>query len=361
MSRAHNFSAGPAALPLPVLERARDELLDYGGSGMSIMEQSHRGPVYDAVHERAIADLRRLTGLGEDHHVLFMQGGARGQFAIVPMNLLSEGRTAGYVDTGRWAHFAVAEARKYGDVSVLFDGTDDRYFRSPGPGELQVDPGLAYLHYTSNNTVVGSQFHHVPDVGEVPLVCDMSSDILSGPLAFDRFGLIYAGAQKNLGPAGVTLVIVRDDLLERSGSSVPEVFNYAKVSGKNSMLNTPPTFGIYLIGLVARHLLDMGGLDAVAAHNAHKAELIYREIDSSAGFYNGAVDPSCRSRMNITWRMEDEAMEKRFVADATAAGLVGLKGHRSVGGLRASVYNAVPLESVRVLVDFMKEFKRTNG
>ena len=360
-NRAHNFSAGPAALPLPVLERARDELVDFRGAGMSIMEMSHRGAIYDGVHEKAIADLHTLMGLGAEHRVLFMQGGARGQFAIVPMNLLSAGRTAGYVDTGRWSHFAIKEARKFGAVDVLYSDADDGYGSCPAAGELAVDPSLAYVHYTSNNTVVGSQFSYVPDVGDVPLVCDMSSDILSRPAPFGRFGLIYAGAQKNLGPAGVTLVVVREDLLERSREELPEVFHYAKMAAKSSMLNTPPTFGIYLLGLVVQHLLDLGGLEAMAERNGHKAELIYRAIDSSAGFYRGATDVSCRSQMNVTWRIETEALEKQFVAEATEAGLVGLKGHRAVGGLRASIYNAVSLESVRVLVDFMQEFKRTRG
>jgi len=359
MTRAHNFSAGPAALPLPVLERARDELLDFGGSGMSIMEQSHRGAMYEGVHNRTIADLRELLGIPDGYRVLLMQGGARGQFAIVPMNLLLPGTTAQYVDTGTWSAAALAEAKRRGSAEACWSSADSGYDHVPV--SVETPPGAAYLHYTSNNTVVGSQIGEPLDPGDAPLVCDMSSDILSRPIDVSRFGLIYAGAQKNMGPSGVTLVVVRDDLLARSADALPETMHYGKVAAKNSMLNTPPTFAIYLMGLVLQHLKASGGLDAVAATNAHKAELLYRVIDASAGFYTGSVRPSARSRMNVTFRSPSAELDAAFVAGATAAGLIGLKGHRSVGGLRASIYNAVPVESVRVLVEFMEEFKRTRG
>lgn len=359
MTRAHNFSAGPAALPLPVLERAQRELLDYGGTGMSIMEQSHRGATYEAVHNRAIADLRVLLGIPDNYRVLFMQGGARGQFAIVPMNLLLPGTTAHYVDTGTWSAAALEEARRRGRAEAIWSSAKDGYSHVPTSVEVPADS--AYLHITSNNTVVGSQIHAKLDGGEVPVVADMSSDILSQRIDVTSYGLIYAGAQKNMGPSGVTLVVVRDDLLARSDESLPETMHYAKVAAKNSMLNTPPTFAIYLVGLVLEHLRGLGGLDAVAANNAHKAELIYRTIDSSAGFYTGCVQPAARSRMNVTFRSPSAELDAEFVAQASAAGLIGLKGHRSVGGLRASIYNAVSLESVRVLVEFLNEFKRTRG
>jgi phosphoserine aminotransferase len=359
MTRAHNFSAGPAALPLAVLERARDELLDYRGSGMSIMEQSHRGALYEEVHNTAIANLRELLGIPDGYHVLFMQGGARGQFAMVPMNLLLPPTTAWYVDTGNWSRFALAEARRRGSAEACWSSADSGYDHVPTT--VEVPPDAAYLHSTSNNTVVGSQIRSALDCGDVPHVCDMSSDILSEPIDVSRYGLIYAGAQKNMGPSGVTLVIVRDDLLTRSIDSLPETMHYGKVAAKNSMLNTPPTFAIYLMGLVLDHLKGLGGLAAVATTNAHKAELLYREIDSSAGFYTGCVQPAARSRMNVTFRSPSPELDRRFVAEAADAGLVGLEGHRSVGGLRASIYNAVPLASVRVLVEFLEEFKRTHG
>ncbi len=359
MTRAHNFSAGPAALPLSVLERAQRELLDYGGSGMSIMEQSHRGAVYDAVHNRAIANLRELLTIPDGYQVLFMQGGARGQFAMVPMNLLRRGTTAHYVDTGTWSAHALAEARRRGSAESIWSSADDGYQHVPTAVDVPSDS--AYLHITSNNTVVGSQIHARLDGGDVPVVVDMSSDILSQPIDVTQYGVIYAGAQKNMGPSGVTLVVVRDDLLERSDDNLPETMHYGKVAAKNSMLNTPPTFAIYLVGLVLEHFKELGGLEAVAATNAHKAELIYRTIDSSAGFYTGCVQPAARSRMNVTFRSPSADLDKEFVSQAADAGLIGLKGHRSVGGLRASIYNAVPLESVRVLVEFLEEFKRTRG
>ena len=358
--RAHNFSAGPAAMPLAVLERAKSELLDFGGTGMSIMEQSHRGATYEAVHARAIADLRSLLGISADYEVLFMQGGARGQFAMLAMNLLGDGVGA-YVDTGNWSFLAEKEAAKIGRTATVWSGRGSGYVRVPTPDEVVAPKDASYLHYTSNNTIYGTQFDTIPDPGTAPLICDMSSDILSRPVDVDRFGLIYAGAQKNMGPAGVVVVVVRKDLLARSSDQLPETMNYRLMAAKNSMLNTPPTFAIYLVGLVAQHLVELGGLGAMEAINERKAELLYRGIDSSGGFFTPNAAPGSRSRMNVCFRSPSAELDARFVAESAEADLVGLKGHRSAGGLRASIYNAVPEESVRVLVDFMGDFARRNG
>ena len=359
--RAHNFSAGPATLPLPVLEKAQAELVDFRGAGMSIMEMSHRGKLYDQVHEEALADMRELLAVPDSHEILFLQGGARGQFAILAWNLLLKGTTGAYVTTGNWSVAALAEANKVGQTTELYTSKPAGFDHVPAPGAFEVPQDAAYLHYTSNNTVAGTQFHYVPDAGDVPLVCDMSSDILSKPLPIEKFGLIYAGAQKNIGPAGVTVLIVRKDLMERSGSHLPDVFNYGKMAAKRSMLNTPPCFPIYMVGLVAKHLLELGGLYEVAAHNAKKAELLYNAIDGSDGYYTGHAQLESRSVMNVTWRMGDPELEKRFIVEATEADLHFLKGHRSVGGLRASIYNACRLSSVQALVEFMADFKKRNG
>jgi phosphoserine aminotransferase len=359
--RAHNFSAGPATLPLPVLEIAQAELTDFRGSGMSIMEMSHRGPHYDAVHEQTLADMRELLAVPDTHEILFFQGGARGQFGILAWNLLQKGSTAAYVTTGTWSVAALAEANKVGQTVEIYSSKEQGFDRVPSPGALEVPADAAYLHYTSNNTVAGTQFHYLPEAGDVPLVCDMSSDILAKPIPVEKYGLIYAGAQKNIGPAGVTMLIVRKDLMERADNSMPDVFNYAKMAAKKSMLNTPPCFAIYMVGLVARYLLDKGGLYEVAAHNAAKAELLYNAIDGSGGYYQGHAQLESRSVMNVTWRMGDPELEKRFIAEAAEKSMHFLKGHRSVGGLRASIYNACPLESVQALVEFMQDFKNRNG
>ena len=362
--RVHNFGAGPAALPLPVLERMRDELLDFRGSGMSILEASHRGALYEKVHEGAMASLRRLLGgaaLGDDYEVLFMGGGARTQFGLVPWNLLPEGGSADYVITGRWAEMAAAEAAKRGSVHEAYSSAETGHDRVPGPEELRLDPGAAYVHYTSNNTIYGTQFPEVPEVGPAPLVADMSSDVLSRPLDLARFGLIYAGAQKNLGPAGVTVILVRRDLLERSPAGLPDTLSYARMAAKRSLLNTPPVFAVYALGLVLQHLQERGGLPAAAERNQEKADLLYRTIDDSGGFYRGHARAESRSWMNVTFRLPTPELEERFVAEGAEEGLVGLKGHRSVGGVRASLYNAVELDSVRALVGFMEEFRRTAG
>jgi phosphoserine aminotransferase len=358
--RVHNFSAGPGALPLPVLQQAQRDMTDFQGSGMSIMESSHRWPLYDQVHSEAIEDLSALLGLSDDFQVLFMGGGARTQFALVPMNLLAGGMAA-YVTTGRWAQGALSEGGKVGKAIEIYSSAASNHNHVPQPGDLSLSADTAYLHYTSNNTVYGTQFHHLPEAGDVPLVCDMSSDILSRVVDVSRFALIYAGAQKNMGPAGVTCVIVRRDMLERCPDAIAETFNYRRMAAKNSLLNTPPVFPIYMVGLVAKHLLSLGGLEAVQAVNEHKAELLYRTIDNSGGFFRGHAREDSRSRMNVTFRLPSSELEAEFVASSEALDMVGLKGHASVGGLRASIYNSVPLDSVKELVSFMEDFQASRG
>lgn len=367
--RAHNFGAGPAALPRPVLERMRDELLDYRGSGVSILESSHRGKLYAPVHESASARFRRLVGgaaLGDGYDVLFMGGGARTQFGLVPWNLMPPGGSGDYLITGRWSEMAAAECAKRGTAREIWSSAGSGHDRVPRAedGIDGRDPSAAFLHYTSNNTIFGTQLHHVPEAGDVPLVCDMSSDVLSRPLPLERYGLIYAGAQKNLGPAGVTLVVIRRDLLERSPADLPDTLSYARMAAASSLLNTPPVFAIYALDLVLEWLEAEGGLEAADRRNREKAELLYGAIDQegvSGGFYRGHARPDSRSLMNVTFRLPDERLEERFVAEAAEAGMIGLKGHRSVGGIRASIYNAVPLEAVRDLVDFMAEYARKHG
>ncbi len=363
--RVHNFSAGPGALPVEVLEQVRDEMLDFRGTGTSIIEASHRGKAYDRVHQEVMDDLASLLGLGDDHSVIFMGGGARSQFAFVAMNLLPAGGFGAYVNTGRWSDTAVAEAGKMGDVRELWSAADTGYDRVPDANAFPAAPeGAAYVHTTSNNTVAGTQYSYDPDPAAVgaPLVCDMSSDLLSRPVATERYGLIYAGAQKNLGPAGVTLVIARDDLLRRSeAADLPAVFHYRQQADKRSLLNTPPVFPIYVTGLVLKKLIADGGLKASDRRAQAKADLVYGAIDGSGGFYTGHAQGPSRSRMNVTFRCPDADLDGRFLEHAADAQLVGLKGHRSVGGLRASIYNSVPRESVQTLVDFMGEFQRTQG
>ena len=358
--RIHNFSAGPGALPLPVLQRAQSELVDFNGSGLSIMESSHRWPLYGRVHNEAIEDISTLLDLPDDYQVLFMGGGARSQFALVPMNL-SAGATAAYVTTGRWGQGAYKEAARAAGAVELYSSADTNHDHVPQPGQLQVPADAAYLHYTSNNTVYGTQFQYIPESGPVPLVCDMSSDILSRGLDISRFALIYAGAQKNMGPAGVTCVIVRKDMLARCPDSLAETFNYRSMASKNSLLNTPPVFSIYMVGLVAKHLLSLGGIEAVAAVNAEKAELLYRLIDNSGGFFRGHARADSRSGMNVTFRLPSTELEASFVAESEAQQMRGLKGHSSVGGLRASIYNSVTLDSVRLLASFMEDFQARKG
>ena len=358
--RIFNFSAGPAVLPLPVLEEAQRDLISLPGVGMSVTEISHRSKTFEGLLNGAIADLRELAGVPAGYRVLLLQGGATLQFSMAPMNLLTPGTTADYIDTGTWAEKAIAEARKVGQVNVTGSTKATGYDRIPGPPGITLTPGAAYVHITTNNTIEGTQWKTLPDTGGAPLVADASSDILSGPLDVGRFGLIYAGAQKNLGPSGVTLVIIREDLLARSTEALPVMMNYAVLAENNSLYNTPNTFGVYILGLTMKWLKSMGGLNGIAAVNTRKAQALYDEIDRT-GFYRGTARKADRSLMNVTFRLPSEDLEKRFDKEATAAGLDGLKGHRSVGGMRASIYNAFPEDGVKALVDFMREFERTRG
>jgi phosphoserine aminotransferase len=355
--RVWNFNPGPAALPLPVLETVRDELLSYGGTGMSIMESSHRSPQFDGIIKEAEQRLRDLMGLGDEFAVLFLQGGANLQFHMVPLNLLPEDGVADYVDTGTWASRAIGEARKAGTVNVAASTEPDHYARVPRREELKLTPNAAYLHITTNNTIFGTQWASFPVARGTPLVADMSSDVLSRPVDFSQFGLAYAGAQKNLGPAGVTVVIVRRDLVGNAPTTAPAMLDYATHMAKGSLYNTPPCFAIYVMNLVLAWVQDQGGLSAIARRNQEKAQLLYETIDASEGFYRGTVQRESRSVMNVTFRLASEELEKAILQEAGAAGLKGLKGHRSVGGLRASLYNAVPLEAVERLVAFMRRFQ----
>jgi phosphoserine aminotransferase len=360
-TRIFNFSAGPAVLPMPVLEQAQRELVSLPGVGMSVMEISHRSKTFEDLLATAIADLRELAGIPGNYRVLMLQGGATLQFSMVPMNLLGTGRTADYVDTGSWAEKAAKEASRVGTVKITGSTKADGYNRIPSPSELAFTPGAAYVHITTNNTIEGTEWRSLPDVAaDVPLVADASSDILSGPIDISRFGLIYGGAQKNLGPSGVTLVVVREDLLLRSKSDLPVMLNYKVQADNNSLYNTPNTFGIYILGLTMKWLKSLGGLAAIARINERKATKLYAEIDRT-GFYRGTAQPASRSLMNVTFRLRTEELEKMFEKEATSAGLDGLKGHRSVGGMRASIYNAFPEEGVDALIDFMKEFERRRG
>jgi phosphoserine aminotransferase len=361
-SRVQNFGAGPAVLPVPVLERVQAELLDYAGTGMSVMEMSHRSPAFEGIVQKAEADLRTLLGLGPDHAVLFLQGGASLQFAMVPANLRAAGASADYVVSGHWSKAALKEAQKAGRARVAGSTEASAFDRVPAQGELDLDSGAAYLHFTSNNTIYGTQWSAPPAPPPgVPLVCDTSSDALSRPIDVSRHGLLYAGAQKNLGPAGVTVVIVRKDLLERTPGGLPAMLDYRLMAEKSSLYNTPPTFAIYVVGLVLEWLLGLGGLAEAGRRNEAKAALLYEAIDGSGGFYRGHARPESRSRMNVTFRLASEELEKAFLKEAQAQRLDGLKGHRSVGGLRASIYNACPIESVAALASFMGEFRRRRG
>jgi phosphoserine aminotransferase len=360
MAEIYNFSAGPAVLPRAVLMRARDELLDWQGSGMSVMEMSHRGKEFISIAEQAEADLRGLMGISSDYHVLFLQGGATSQFAMVPMNLLRGRDKADYVNTGAWSKKAIGEAKRYCSVNVAASSEATKFTTVPRQAEWKLDPAAAYVHYTPNETIGGVEFDWIPGTGDVPLVADMSSTILSRPVDVSRYGLIYAGAQKNIGPAGLTVVIVRKDLVGETLAGTPSMFDYQQHADNGSMLNTPPTYAWYLSGLVFQWLKAQGGLEAMAAINERKAGVLYAAIDASS-FYHCPVEVSCRSRMNVAFTLADPALDADFLAGAKAAGLVSLKGHRSVGGMRASIYNAMPEAGVAALVDFMKEFERTRG
>ena len=359
--RVFNFAAGPAALPLEVLEQARDELTDWRGSGMSVMEVSHRSKAFIAVAEEAESLTRSLLAVPDSYKVLFLQGGATGQFAAIPMNLTAPGAAADYVHTGTWSKKAIGEAKRLlVKVNVAGDEAASNYTAVPDEATLKLTPGASYVHYTPNETIGGVEYPYVPRTGGVPLVADMSSTILSRPIDVARFGLIYAGAQKNIGPSGLCLVIVREDLIGKARPGTPAVWDYQAMAAEGSMLNTPPTFGWYICGLVLKWVQAQGGLAAMEARNRAKAQLLYRSIDES-GFYRNPVAKHCRSWMNVPFTLARPELDATFLTEAKAAGLVSLEGHRSVGGMRASIYNAMPLEGVQALVAFMTDFQRRHG
>jgi phosphoserine aminotransferase len=358
-----NFSSGPAVMPVPVLEQIQRDLLALPGVGMSILEVSHRSKVFESILAQAEADLRQLADIPPSYRVLFLQGGASLQFSMVPMNLLSPGETADYIDSGSWAEKAIKEAKKVGAVNVAATTKGENYSRLPTDGELKLSARAAYVHMTANNTIEGTEYKRLPPVGDTPLVSDTSSDMFSKPIDVARHALIYAGAQKNMGPAGLTVVILREDVLQRSRdrkSTLPSMLNYAVHADNASLYNTPPAFAIYALGLVMKWLVAQGGLAAIARVNERKAAKLYAEIDRT-GFYRATAKKDDRSNMNVTFRLATEELEAQFVKESTAAGLDGLKGHRSVGGMRASLYNAFPEAGVDALVDFMRDFERTRG
>jgi phosphoserine aminotransferase len=363
MARVYNFNPGPAALPLAALERARDELVDFRGSGMSIIEHSHRGKEYEAVHDEAEALVRELLSVSDQYHVLFLQGGASQQFAMVPMNLLPQGKSADYILTGGWSEKALEEAKLVGQVRVACSTAEGgKYTRIPTQRELELDPAATYVHLTSNNTLFGTQWFDFPDAGSVPLVCDMSSDFLWRKFDVNRFGLIYAGAQKNAGPSGIVIVIARKDLVEGGRKDIPKIFRYKTHADNRSLYNTPPTFSVYLMRNVLAWLKDQGGLAAMEKMNREKGRVLYGAIDAAPDFYRAPVEKQSRSLMNVVFRLPSEALEEQFVSEAKKAKMVGLKGHRSVGGIRVSTYNAVSLEAVQALVAFMGDFmKKAKG
>jgi len=361
MARVFNFSAGPAVLPEEVLERARAELMDWHDAGMSVMEMSHRGKEFIRIAEQAETDLRELLNVPPNYKVLFLQGGASAQFALVPMNLLDGKQKADYINTGAWSKKAISEAKKYCNINVAATSEASKFSTIPKQEDWKLDSDAAYVHYTPNETIGGVEYHWVPETGGVPLVADMSSTILSRPIDVSRYGLIYAGAQKNIGPAGLTLVIVREDLLGHAAAGTPSVFDYKVQADNGSMSNTPPTFAWYIAGLVFDWLKRRGGLAAMAEINQRKAKKLYDAIESSGGFYRNPVDPGCRSWMNVPFTMSDSSLDEDFLKGAKAAGLVQLKGHRSVGGMRASIYNAMPEGGVDALINFMQEYSKKKG
>ena len=361
--RLHNFSAGPAALPLPVLQKVQEELLCYPGAGASVMEISHRSKSFESIIQNAEADLRALLGIGDSHAVVFMQGGATLQFSALAVNFLrGSGKPGDFILTGSWGEKALKEAKKEGEVRTAFTNKDENFKRLPKAGELNLDPNAAFVHFTSNETIQGVEFMQEPEVGDAPLFCDASSDFLSHPVPVDKYGLLYAGAQKNIGPAGVAVAIIRKDLLDRVPEGLPSMLDYKLAVENESLYNTPACFTIYVVGLVLKWLKDdIGGLDKMYAQNQKKAAILYDLIDSSNGFYRGHAEKDCRSLMNVTWTLETPELEAELLAGAKERNLDGLKGHRSVGGLRASIYNACPVESVQALADYMTEFHKQKG
>ncbi|PFN96910.1 3-phosphoserine/phosphohydroxythreonine aminotransferase [Bacillus sp. AFS076308] len=361
VQRAYNFNAGPSALPLSVLEKAQEELIDFRGTGMSVMELSHRSRPYEEVHNQAISSLRELLAIPDTHEVLFLQGGASLQFSMIPMNFLQSGKKASYVMTGSWSEKAFSEAKLFGDVYHAASTKEGNYRSIPKLDELQYDQEDAYVHITSNNTIYGTQWKDFPDTGDVPLIADMSSDILSKPFDVSKFALIYAGAQKNLGPSGVTVVIIRKDFLERANTNIPTMLKYSTHAKNNSLYNTPPTFGIYMLGEVLNWARDLGGLETIAKRNEEKANYIYSVIDNSNGFYIGHADQDSRSLMNLTFNLKTPELEKKFLELAKQEGFVGVNGHRSIGGCRVSAYNAVPVEACQAFSEFMTKFQKENN
>ena len=360
MARVFNFSAGPAVLPEEVLAEARDEMLDWHGSGMSVMEMSHRGKEFESIIAKAEADLRSLMGIPANYKVLFLQGGASLQFSMIPLNLMGAARKADYIHTGEWAKKAIAEAKRFGAVNVAASSEDRNFSYVPPQSAWKLDPGAAYVHITTNETIGGIEYHWVPDTGAVPLVADMSSHILSRPMEVSRYGLIYAGAQKNIGPAGLVIVIVRDDLIGHAPAGTASMLDCKVMAENGSMYNTPPTYSVYIAGLVFEWLQRQGGLTGIERHNRDKAALLYGMLDRD-GFYTSPVAKGDRSLMNIPFRLRNESLDDAFLKEAKAAGLQQLKGHRSVGGMRASIYNAMPMAGVKALVDFMGDFERRHG
>ncbi len=360
MTRVFNFSAGPAMLPAEVLERAQADMLDWNGSGMSVMEMSHRGKEFMSIAEKAESDLRKLMAIPDNYKVLFLQGGASSQFAMVPINLLNGKTSADYLLTGQWSKKAIAEGKRYCNVNVIADTSDTNFTTVPAEDSLNFNGDAAYVHYTPNETIVGVEFPYIPDTGDVPLVADMSSTILSRPVDVSKYGVIYAGAQKNIGPAGVTVVIVRDDLIGNAMKNMPAMFDYKTHSETDSMYNTPPTYSWYLSGLVFDWLLQKGGLEGMAEINRSKAEKLYAAIDNSA-FYSNPVAIESRSWMNVPFILADAELDAKFLEEAGNNNLKTLKGHRSVGGMRASIYNAMPAEGIDVLVEFMSDFEKRYG
>ena len=362
MARAFNFSAGPATLPLEVLEQAQKELLDYNGSGMSIMEHSHRGKDFDGVINEAVANVKEIWNIPDNYKVLFLQGGASSQFFMAPMNLAKDDQTVDYIVTGSFAEKSLKEAKILNKkINIAFNTKEENHIRIPNQNELNLTKDAAYVHITSNNTIYGTQYSEMPETNGVPIVADMSSDILSKYIDWKNIGLIYAGAQKNLGPAGATLVIIRDDLVERSPAELPSMLKYSTFVEKNSMYNTPPTFSIYMINLVFNWIKSKGGIDAINKMNIDKSNLLYEVIDSSGGFYQGHAQKESRSVMNVSFKMATKELDAKFVEEASKIGLKTLKGHRSIGGIRASIYNAMPKAGCEKLAEFMKNFQKNNG
>lgn len=361
MARVFNFSAGPATLPLEVLQTIQEEILEWGGTGASVMEVSHRGKPFMAMAAQAEQDARDLLGISDNYKVLFLQGGAQMQFSSIPLNLIGDADSADYVTTGSWSKKAVAEAKRFCTVNVALDTESSGYTKIPPQAEWNTNPTAAYLHYCSNETIGGVEFNWVPDIGDVPLVCDMSSNFMSRPVDVSKYGLIYAGAQKNIGPAGITMVIVREDLLRKTSHLAPSLFNYEKQAASDSMVNTVPTFCWYVCGLVFKWLKNNGGLEAMEQINIRKAAKLYDCIDNSNGFYTNSVEVASRSRMNVTFILDDSSLDTDFLAESHDAGLHSLKGHRAVGGMRASIYNAMPEAGIDALIAFMRDFQVRNS